>query len=96
MNNSKKSSAPGWVVARLRRKLRQAIHEQEELRARLAIRAREVVELTREKHQAERVQEFWKNQATKYFEGEIAAHRIIGGLHYLLEQAGVTIPDHLK
>lgn len=96
MNNSNQTTAPGWVVARLRRKLRQAIREQEELRARLAIRAREVVELTHEKHQAQRVGEFWENQANQYFEGEIAAHRTIGGLHYLLEQAGVTIPEHLK
>lgn len=96
MNNSNRTTAPAWVVACLRRKLRQAIREQEELRARLSVRAREVVELNREKHQSERVQEFWKNQANEYFEGEIAAHRIIGGLHYLLEQAGVTIPDHLK
>ena len=100
MNHSKESSAPGWVVARLRRKLRQALSEQEELRARLAIRARQVVELTqeltREKKRAESVCEFWENQANAHFEAELAAHRIIGGLRYYLEQAGVTIPEHLK
>ena len=43
MNNCKESNAPAWVVACLRRKLRQAIREQEELRALLAVRARQVV-----------------------------------------------------
>lgn len=96
MNNCKESNAPAWVVACLRRKLRQAIREQEELRALLAVRDRQVVELNHEKSQAESVSEFWKKQADKYFEGQIAAHRTIGGLHYLLEQAGGTIPEHLK
>lgn len=96
MNNSKESNAPAWVVACLRRKLRQAIREQEELRALLAVRARQVVELNHEKRQAESVSEFWKKQADKYFEGQIAAHQTIGGLRFLLEQAGGTIPEHLK
>lgn len=96
MNNSKESNAPAWIVACLRRKLRNALREQDELRARLAVRARQVVELNHEKNQVERVSEFWKKQANEYFEGQIAAHRTIGGLHYLLEQAGVTIPEHLK
>lgn len=96
MNNSNEANAPAWVVARLRRKLRQAIREQEELRSRLAVRACQVAELNREKKQAERVSEFWKKQATEYFEGQIAALRTIGGLQYLLEQAGGTIPEHLK
>ena len=96
MNNSKESNVPGWVVARLRRKLRNALREQDELRAQLAVRARQVVELNLEKSQAERVSEFWKKQANEYFEGQIAAHRTIGGLHYLLEQAGGTIPEHLE
>lgn len=96
MNNSKESNAPAWVVACLRRKLRQAIREQEELRALLAVRARQVVELNHEKRQAESVSEFWKKQADKYLEGQIAAHHTIGGLRYLLEQAGGTIPEHLK
>lgn len=96
MNNCKESNAPAWVVACLRRKLRQAIREQEELRALLAVRARQVVELNHEKSQAESESEFWKKQADKYFEGQIAAHRTIGDLNYLLEQAGGTIPEHLK
>lgn len=96
MNNSNEANAPAWVVACLRRKLRNALREQDELRARLAVRARQVVELNLEKSQAERVSEFWKKQANEYFEGQIATHRTIGGLRYLLEQAGGTIPEHLK
>ena len=96
MNNFNQTTAPGWVVARLRRKLRQALSEQEELRVRLAIRARQVVELTREKNRAESVCEFWENQANDHFNNLCAAHQTIGGLRYYLKQAGVTIPDHLK
>ena len=96
MNNSKENNAPAWVVACLRRKLRNALREQEELRIRLAVRAHQVDELKREKKQAERVSEFWKKQANEYFEGQIAAHITIGGLQYLLKQAGGTIPEHLK
>ncbi len=96
MNNSKESNAPAWLVACLRRKLRNALRKQDELRALLAVRARQVVKLNHEKSQAEGMSEFWKKQANEYFEGQITAHRTIGGLRYLLEQAGVTIPEHLK
>ena len=92
MNNSKESNAPSWVVACLRRKLRKALRVQDELRAQLAVRARQVVELNHEKIQAEKLSEFWEKQANQYFEEQIATHRTIGELRYLLKQAGVTIP----
>lgn len=96
MNYSKESNAPSWVVAYLSRKLRKALRVQDELRAELAVRARQVVELNHEKNQAEKLSEFWKKQANQYFEGQIALCRTIGALHYLLEKAGVTIPERLK
>ena len=70
MNNSNEANAPAWVVACLRRKLRNALREQDELRAWLAVRARQVVELNLEKSQAERVSEFWKNKLTNTLRGK--------------------------
>lgn len=96
MNNSKESNAPSWVVACLCRKLRKALRVQDELRAQLEVYCRQIIVLNQEKSQAEKLSVFWEKQADKYLEGQIALHRTIGALRYLLKQAGVTIPESLK
>ena len=96
MNYSKESNAPSWVVACLRRKLRKALRVQDELREQLVVCCRQVMVLNQEKSQAEKLSVFWEKQADKYLEGQIASHRTIGALRYLLKQAGVTIPESLK
>ena len=92
MNNSKESNAPSWVVACLRRKLRKALRVQDELRAELEVCCRQIIVLNQEKSQAEKLSVFWEKQADKYLKGQIASHRTIGELRYLLKQAGETVP----
>lgn len=96
MYNSKESNAPSWVVACLRRKLRKALRVQDELRAELGVCRRKIIVLNQEKSQAEKLSVFWEKQTDKYLEGQIASHRTIGTLRYLLKQAGVTIPESLE
>lgn len=96
MNYSKESNAPSWVVACLRRKLRKALRVQGELRAELEVCCRQIIVLNQEKSQAEKLSVFWEKQADKYLEGQIASHRTIGELRYLLKQAGETIPESLE
>lgn len=45
---------------------------------------------------AAEVENFYKEYNAKIYSKLIEAHTKIGGLHYLLEQAGVAIPDNLK
>lgn len=92
MNYSKESNASSWVVACLRRKLRKALRVQDELRAQLEVCCRQIIVLKQEKNQAEKLSVFWEKQADKYLEEQIASHRTIGELRYLLKQAGETIP----
>ena len=93
MNSSKERYAPSWVVACLRRKLRKGLRVQEELREQLVVCCRQVTVLNQEKSQAEKLSQFWEKQADKYLEGQIAAHRTIGELRFLLKQAGETIHE---
>ncbi|MBD5288633.1 MAG: hypothetical protein HDS28_06165 [Bacteroides sp.] len=53
-------------------------------------------ELAEVRESAAEVENFYKEYNAKIYSKLIAAHTKIGGLHYLLKQAGVTIPDHLK
>lgn len=53
-------------------------------------------ELAKARENAAEVEKFYHDYNAKICNKLIEAHTKIGGLRYLLEQAGVTIPEHLK